>query len=120
MAGFRGSGSSIILSFQNSTNFHNSSLQKRQGKWQLQNRHLKLSKRYIFFLWADEIKLQFLETSGVQYKLEVINVIFRQIQMSFYTETLHMYFEIQFLSIFKGSAIVSLHKRQLFFFGYFQ
>ena len=34
-AGFRGIGSSISLSFQNSTYFHNSSLQKRQ----LQNRH---------------------------------------------------------------------------------
>ena len=39
VAGFRGSGSSISLSFQNSTYFHNSSLQKWQGKWQLQNRH---------------------------------------------------------------------------------
>ena len=38
-AGFRGSGSSISLSFQKSTDFHNSSLKKRQGKWQLQNRH---------------------------------------------------------------------------------
>jgi len=39
VAGFRGSGSSISLSFPNSTYFHNSSLQKRQGKWQLQNCH---------------------------------------------------------------------------------
>ena len=39
VAVFRGSGSSISLSFQNSTYFHNCSLQKRQGKWQLQNRH---------------------------------------------------------------------------------
>ena len=39
VAVFRGSGSSKSLSSQNSTYFHNSSLQKRQGKWQLQNRH---------------------------------------------------------------------------------
>jgi len=38
VAGFRG-GSSISLSFQNYTYFHNSSLQKWQGKWQLQNCH---------------------------------------------------------------------------------
>ena len=38
-----------------------------------------------FFLSANEIKLQFLETSGSQYKLEVVNVIFRGIQITFYT-----------------------------------
>jgi hypothetical protein len=39
VAGFRGIGSSISLNFQNSMYFHNCSLQKRQGKRLLQNRH---------------------------------------------------------------------------------